>query len=295
MNERHASKLFWATKALLGGILLYVAVAVIVTPLYLGRALKPLPADGGEHSGDAASAEPGSRPPADLSAILENDLFAGANSPTSQMDTRSLRSPNATSAEDELGLKLIGAIAGDSDTSRAVIQNKATGLALPYKVGDVVAGAIVESIECDRVVLRTAGRRKVLPLQSGAISPASGRPGESKPSSAEPGAGRASGEHQSAQNRPAMAYVEQVFHTAKIEPYVRNGRTEGLKITGLEDTPLTRLFGLKSGDVVQTVNGQTLTSKQKAFQVLQKAKVQSKLQIQVLRDGKAKELSFDLQ
>ncbi len=295
MNEKHASRLFWAIKALLAGILLYVAVAVIVTPLYLGRALKPLPADGDERSLEPASTEPRSRPAADLSAILDNDLFAGANSPALQMDTRSLRSPNATSAEEELGLKLIGAIAGDSDTSRAVIQNKATGLALPYKIGDVVAGATVESIECDRVVVRQAGKRKVLPLQSGAISPAKGRSGENQPPSTESAGKRAAAAQQPAQNRPAMGYVEEVFHKAKIEPYVRNGRTEGLKITGLQDTPLTGLFGLKNGDVVQTVNGQSLTSKQKAFQVLQKAKMQSKLQIQVLRDGKAKELSFDLQ
>jgi len=37
-----------------------------------------------------------------------------------------------------------------------------------------------------------------------------------------------------------------------------------------------------------------LTSKQKAFQVLMKAKTQSKVNLQLLRDGKSKELSFDL-
>lgn len=295
MNEKHASRLFWAVKALLAGILLYVAVAVIVTPLYLGRALKPLPAAGDDHSAEPGSTEPRSRPPSDLSAILESDLFAGAGSPALQTDPRSSNSSGVASAEEELGLKLIGAIAGDCATSRAVIQNKATGVALPYKIGDMVGAATVESIECDRVVVRLAGRRKVLPLQSGAVNPGKGRSGESKPPSTESAPKRTSVEPQPPQNRPQIGYVEEVFHKAKIEPYVRNGRAEGLKITGLESTPLTDLFGLKNGDVVQTVNGQTLTSKQKAFQVLQKAKMQSKLQIQVLRDGKAKELSFDMQ
>ena len=295
MNEKHASRLFWAVKALLAGILLYVAVAVIVTPLYLGRSLKPRPADGDERGLEPASVERQSRTPTDLSAIVENDLFAGAVAPASQIDPRSSGSPNVMSAEEELGLKLIGAIAGDSDTSRAVIQNKATGVALPYKIGDMAGAATVESIESDRVVVRHAGKRKVLPLQSGAVSPAKGRSSESKPQSTESTAKRAAAEQQPAPKRSQMGYVEEVFHKAKIEPYVRNGRTEGLKITGLESTPLTDLFGLKNGDVVQTVNGQNLTSKQKAFQVLQKAKMQSKLQIQVLRDGKAKELSLDLQ
>jgi len=295
MNEKRASRLFWATKALLVGILLYVAVAVIVTPLYLGRALKPLPAAGDDRSPESASTEPRTRPPTDVSAILENDLFAGAGSPAPQVDNSSSNSPNVMSAEEELGLKLIGAIAGDSATSRAIIQNRATGVALPYKIGDMVGAATIESIESDRVVVRHAGRRKVLPLQSGAAAPAKGRSSEDKPQSTGSAGKLAAAEQQPPQTRPQMGYVEDVFRKAKIEPYVRNGRTEGLKITGLEDTPLAGLFGLKNGDVVQTVNGQSLTSKQKAFQVLQKAKMQSKLQIQLLRDGKAKELSFDLQ
>jgi len=295
MNEKHASRLFWAIKALLAGILLYVAVAVIVTPLYLGRSLKPRSADGDERSLEPVSTERQSRTPADLSAIVENDLFAGPGSPALQTDPRSPSTPNVLSSEEELGLKLIGTVAGDSVTSRAVIQIKTTGVALPYKVGDMVGAATVETIESDRVVVRVAGRRKVLPRESGAINPAKDRPSESKPQSTESTGKRAAAEQPPAPKRPQMRYVEEVFHKAKIEPYVRNGRTEGLKITGLESTPLTDLFGLKNGDVVQTVNGQTLTSKQKAFQVLQKAKMQSKLQIQVLRDGKAKELSFDMQ
>jgi type II secretory pathway component PulC len=57
---------------------------------------------------------------------------------------------------------------------------------------------------------------------------------------------------------------------------------------------LANLFGLRNGDIVQTVNGQNLNSKQKAFQVLKKARTQSNISLQLLRDGKAKELSFDL-
>ncbi len=295
MNEKQASRLFWAVKALLAGILLYVAVAVIVTPLYLGRALKPLPADGDERRAEPASTERQTRSPSDLSAITETDLFAGPGSPALATDPRSPSSPSVLSVEEELGLKLIGTVAGDFVTSRAVIQNKATGVALPYKVGDMVGAATVESIESDRVVVRVAGRRKVLPRESGTLNPAKERSSESKPQSTQPTGKPASVEPQPPRNRPALGYVEQVFHKAKIEPYVKNGRTEGLKISGLEDNSLTGLLGLKNGDVVQTVNGQTLTSKQKAFQVLQKAKTQSKLQLQLLRDGKAKDLSFDLQ
>jgi type II secretion system protein C len=298
MNQKHAARLFWAAKALLAGILLYVAVAVVVTPLYLGRALKPHPVSGDERIADSPPAESRSRPPADLSAILESNLFAGATLPAHpQMETPAPNPVDAgTSAEQELGLRLIGAIAGEPAASRAVIQNTTTGVACPYRIGAVVASATIESIESDRVVLRHGGKRKTLRLQSGAAVPDKGHPGEDR-TQGTPNAGKRDSPEQRnpPQDLPGMSYVEEVFHKAKIEPYVQNGRTQGLKITGLDDTPLIGMFGLKNGDVIQTVNGQDLTNKQKAFQVLQKARTQSKLEIQLLRDGKTKELSFDLQ
>jgi general secretion pathway protein C len=294
MNQKHVSKLFWAVKALLAGVLLYVAVAVIVTPLYLGKALKPQRVSGDERTAESPGAEPHSRPSADLSAILENDLFAGAGCALdSQMDP--VTPDAAIDIGDDLSLRLIGAVAGQSEASRAIIQNTRTGVALPYKVGDVVARATVESIESDRVVLRYEGRRKVLRLQTGAAAPRNaGAPQPPAPDKEKVTANQATSTEPQRLRAAGMSYIEDVFHKAKIEPYVQNGQTQGLKITGMDETSLTRMLGLKNGDVVQMVNGQSLTNKQKAFQVLQKAKSQPKLQIQLLRDGKAKELSFDL-
>jgi general secretion pathway protein C len=91
-----------------------------------------------------------------------------------------------------------------------------------------------------------------------------------------------------------MGYVEDIFHKATIEPCVQENQTCGLRITGLENTPVAGLFGLRNGDVVERINGQDLTNKQKAFQVLQKARNQRTIHIELRRNGKAKSLSFDL-
>lgn len=85
-----------------------------------------------------------------------------------------------------------------------------------------------------------------------------------------------------------------IFRRATIEPYVKDGQTEGLRLSGLENIPMAEMLGLRNGDIVQSVNGQQLTSKQKAFQVLMKAKTQSSIDVQLLRDGQSKNLSFKL-
>ena len=83
-----------------------------------------------------------------------------------------------------------------------------------------------------------------------------------------------------------------LFRQAIVEPYVEKGQTEGLRISGLEKIPDAALLGLRNGDIVQSVNGQSLTSKQKAFQVLQKARTQSQVSLQLSREGKITELSL---
>jgi type II secretory pathway component PulC len=88
--------------------------------------------------------------------------------------------------------------------------------------------------------------------------------------------------------------VEQLLTQTTLTPYAVDGQVEGIQITGLDKIPLAGVLGLKEGDVIHIVNGQTLTSKQKAFQILKKAKSQETLDIELLRDGQSKTLSFPI-
>jgi S1-C subfamily serine protease len=69
-----------------------------------------------------------------------------------------------------------------------------------------------------------------------------------------------------------------------------------MKITGLSDdvASMAALANLQNGDVIQNVNGQQLTSEQKTFQVLQKARSQSALDLQVLRGDSTIPLHFSM-
>jgi len=193
---------------------------------------------------------------------------------------------------------LIGTLAGGPATSRAVIQNTKTNTTGSYRIGDSVASATVEAIRPEMVVLRYQGRPVALKQCSGKTE-ARGPTGQGEqPKLRDAGQTAASRSQPSAgAPRPESlrsGYVSEVFRQATIEPYVKNNRTEGLQISGLEKIPMAETFGLKNGDVVQSINGQQLTSKQKAFQVLMKARTQPKIDIQLLRDGQRKGLSFDL-
>ena len=287
MNDRQKSRLFWVAKGSLGVGLLYVAVSAILGPSPSEIGIKPKVVSGNQFTENVITEEQ-SPAPVDYSTIADNDLFAEpVQQAPIQIPTQTVAVAKAMPSAEQLGLRLIGAIAGGPTASRAIIEDTKTKTAGPYRIGSTVGSATVKSIEPDRVVLVHAGREYVLQLSAGTPMAAPKPAGPSNPSPAGP---------QAAQAPPSarLGYVEELFREATIKPYVKDGRTEGLEITGLEQTPLAKLFGLRNGDVVRTVNGQNLTSRQKAFQVLKKARTQPKIDLELLRKGKTKTMSFDL-
>lgn len=293
MNDRQKSRLFWGAKALLIAVLLYAAIGAIWSPSEPAPGLKPKAVSGGEHVADETGLSPIPRKTTDYSAIVHSGIFGTTEETPLPVVSSPRPMTHASKPAEPLPLRLGGVVAGSPEASRAIIEDTNTRVTGLYKIGDVIASATIESIESDRVVLVHNGQTRVLPLQAGRSQNNPDRSGvmhevetvqsrsvetvmpPSKPSS-------------------RLGYMEDLFRSANIEPYLKDGHTEGLKISGLEQSPLASLVGLRNGDIVQIVNGQNLDSKQKAFQVLKKARTQPKINIQLLRDGKARDLSFDL-
>lgn len=289
MDEKRFINVFRLVKAVLVAVLVYAGVKVIATRLHVGTALDPSAVSGDERTLEEQAVSSEVQPRSDYSAIARRNPFTGTDGLVPRLNANRSALDSMASAE-ELGLKLVGAIAGGPVASRAIIQNTVDKTINTYRIGAVVASATVESIQRDAVVLRHQGRHLILRLHTGA--------GGDKPDAGkDPDRGNtqtASATASAAALSTQAGYVEEVFRKVTIEPYTKNDRVQGLRISGLEKVPLAEMFGLKNGDVIQTINGQQLTSKQKAFQVLMKAKTQSKVDIQLLRDGKSKDLFFEI-
>jgi type II secretory pathway component PulC len=89
--------------------------------------------------------------------------------------------------------------------------------------------------------------------------------------------------------------VESVLKKAVIEPYCINGQIEGLQINGLDKISQAKALHLKNGDIILTVNGQTLSSKRDAYNIFKKARKEPIMLINLLQDGEAKKLLLDFQ
>ena len=95
--------------------------------------------------------------------------------------------------------------------------------------------------------------------------------------------------------RTKLKCVESVLKNAVIEPYCINGQIEGLQINGIDKMSEAKVLLLKSGDIILTVNGQTLSSKQDAYDIFKKARKKPIMVVDLLQDGEAKKLLLDFQ
>lgn len=232
----------------------------------------------------------------DYASIIEQNVFTGArlSSPMQKSLWDSSATAMVPSAERELGLVLLGTVAGNPLLSRAVIQDSASKIAQLYKIGEIVGGARVQSIEDNAVILLHNGQSKILRLQIGRNDSQSQTQVSRSGTGAEVAQAARSATRVMEAPPQQTGYVETILSNAVIEPYSVNGKTEGLKLTGLEDLPMAKDIGLKDGDIVREVNGHQLTDKRKAYQVLRKARSQPSVSVELQREGETKELSFAL-
>jgi general secretion pathway protein C len=289
-----ARKFLFVSKLAIGLVLLYTGGSMLMEYRNARELFAPSSAGGGERQAASDAVIGANTAGRDFSDIQAKDIFRAGGKSSGQSGEAPI------SAAKELGIELVGTVAGAPEVSRAIIRNTKTNSLGLYSKGQMVAGATIESISLNAVDLLHNGKVKTLTLKT---TGAQGRVSSSISNSAKTQTKTRASTYLPANRldprsvvaaRSRAGYVDQILTNATIEPYAVNGKVEGLKITGLEKVPAATSLGLRDGDIVRHVNGQQLTSLQKAFQVFQKAKSQPAINLGLSRDGESKELTFDL-
>ncbi|MBA7468863.1 hypothetical protein ES707_04119 [subsurface metagenome] len=278
-------KVLFISKLVLALVLVYVVIIMLV-PENAEKSSTPTSAKGG----DAASVNQEMRSldlsSKDYSEIIKSNPFDSSG----QMSGAGKWSSAAyQSVSEELGLALSGTVTGSPEVARAIIKDLKTGALELYKLDQIVAGARIESIEENAIVLVCDGQMTVLKLNiadSGRQLPSAQTPDETSKV--------AKNDLTTNKAQIYAQYAEALLSDAVIKPHSVKGWGEGLQITNLENINISENLDLKNGDVILSVNGHQLTSKQKAFQVFKKAKAQTAIEIERLRDGNTKKLSFSM-
>jgi type II secretion system protein C len=250
-----------------------------------------------ENNSGIESTMPLTTSPQSYSEIVEQNIFSGETGSSGHDSLTEDKTPiTMKSVGEELGLALVGVVAGSPMYSKAVVVNFKTNAQETYKIGEKVANAVIESIEENKILLVRNGEQMVLHMSFASNEQAKPQdnPKQPKPQIIEPAKADEKKPLPPEIENTGFGQIETILKNAVIKPHLVNGKMEGLRIDGLENIKGAQIIGLKNGDVVRSVNGHLLTSKQKAFQIFKKSRSQPTIDIELLRDEKTKTLSFDL-
>ena len=219
--------------------------------------------------------------------------------------------------ETKLNLKLRGVFASkDKDAARAIIADS-RGDEDSYRIGaSLPGGATLSEIHGDRVILQHNGRFETLRLpveladtgngdSDGGGAPALG-PTDISPPTIDRNVNRsniASLSETTTDNAQLLGQYRNallndpnsVMGLINVRPYQKDGQLVGYRLRPGQDRALLRRFGLRSGDIVTSVNGVPMNNPVKALEVLRDLSTASQISVDVLRNGAPQSFTFQVQ
>lgn len=202
------------------------------------------------------------------------------------------KTPENTLLEEQAyKLELLGTAIGSIKDPIAYIKDLETNKQGIYKLGGKIKDATVIKIVMGEVVLENNGKTETLRLgkHAGALAKV-----EDKNSAI-----LYLADDKILVNRKILSRkISNVFDTissVKIKPYYESKEVSGIVVNGITQNSIIASAGIKNNDVVTAVNGQKISSYQKALQILNKIRSQSQIKVSLLRDGQVRNLNYKIQ
>ena len=238
----------------------------------------------GPATGDAvvvpAGQAPEARPDAataDVQAIAGTHLFGEASPDDAPAVVPEVSDENLEDTRLS-NLQLKGTIASPEPTMSAAIITDGRNEEKVYLIGDPIAsGAKLHAVYTDRVVLNENGRLTNLRL-----------PEEFKQSSA-PQPRRTTQRETAPRTQSIQSVVSQnVARLADVirpTPYFVNGQQQGYRVYPGRDRRQFAALGLRPGDLIKDIDGQSLTDPTQAMEIFQSLGTASQVSVTVERNG----------
>lgn len=202
----------------------------------------------------------------------------------------------ALMAEGEV--ELSGTVAGPSGRSYAIFKSKRQKPLVVVAKGEKVFDAgVLSEIYADRALVNANGRTLTFYMPQGKpLDAPAERPSASTRSF---GISTQTGEAEWVVDQKALSDVlstgmGKMLTEARLLPYSEAGRTVGFRVSEIKTGGIFSTLGLKNGDVIMKVNGLNVDSVEKGVQLLSGLKGDTSVAIDLMRDGKAQRLQYQI-
>jgi len=92
----------------------------------------------------------------------------------------------------------------------------------------------------------------------------------------------------------ALDNIGEAMTDARLLPSIKDGKVEGFRVSEVKPTGIFATVGVKNGDVLLSINDFPIDSPDKAIQSFVSLKGQSRIKLDLIRDGQPATLNYDI-
>ncbi len=227
-----------------------------------------------------------------LSSGLFGKLTQGTLTPITNAPTAAPLTPPVVTAPTEL--MLLGTSVGSFRETFALVRHTTKQEERVFRLGDMVfdAGRLVE-VRAERAFIVIANRKVELLTP---MSPPPAAPPAAQPNKAAVVSNSGGGSFvidQRALNA-SLDNPAQAMSDARLLPSQKEGKVEGFRATEVKPNGVFSMIGIKNGDVLLRLNDFPMDSPDKALQSFIALKGQSRLKLDIIRDGQPQTFNYDI-
>lgn len=219
----------------------------------------------------------------DDTQIIKKNIFG-------EFSARETPKPAQGAPKSDVKLALIGVFINGSKSAYAIVENEKKKLQDMVELGannDILEGGILKGIYPDRIEITRDEQLEVLRLDDFS---------EAAP---EFSGGIANiGDNQflveEAELDKALENIPLLLTQARAVPQFEDGKSVGLRIFAIRSGSLFEKIGLKSGDVLKSINGNSLADPTQAMSLLSRLKEERTLSVMLERDRTPKEFHYQI-
>ena len=219
-------------------------------------------------------------------AIIERNLFDSKKGTGQHVESLDIETLEPT----DLKLKLLGTVTGDKKEAYAVIEDTVEKRQNLYRIGDSIQNATLKMILREKVVLRVNGKDEILGIEK-----AHGGQTTRIFSKRTDMASSQNITIKRSQIESSFKDVNTLMKQIRIRPHFRNGKPDGLRLTGIRPNSIFYNMGLKSGDIVTAVNSNNIESVDDALKLYQSLQSSSSVRLQIKRRGREKTINYNVE
>lgn len=231
-----------------------------------------------------------------FASILEKGFFGKATAGKLTPIARESGAGGTAATTPVTDLVLLGTALGSFRETFALVQKTSSKEERVFRLGDKVydAGPLL-AVKSDRIEIGLGGKRAPVYMPSAASmsAPAAVPPGTMTGTAvAQTGSGSFVID-QKALNA-TLDNIGQAMTDARLLPSLKEGKVEGFRITEVKPAGVFGMVGIRNGDVLLRINDFAIDSPEKAIQSLAALKGQTRLKLDLVRDGQPTTFNYDI-